>query len=388
MLVSLSPLLLSAIFATLMWLGLFVLPWRPWSTRETISTNRFEPKRVDVGSVTEITVLIPARNEASCIQQTLTALTKQGPIASVIVIDDQSEDETKAVAQTLIENAQLPQLTIIDGEQPPEGWSGKLWALHQGLTSVKTPYVMLLDADIELAENMVATLQRKLVDNELDSVSVMASLYMGSWAEKLLLPPFIYFFKIIYPFHLANSPSSKMAAAAGGCVLMKTSRLREIGGFESLKTAIIDDCTLAKRIKDSGGNIWVGLSHDVRAVRPYETLANIWNMVARTAFTQLHYSIVLLLLCTVLMVIGYLAPVSAILAGDTVTKIWGGIALGLLCASYYPTTKYYDLPSWWCLTLPLAAALFLAMTWTSAYRYLRGERSRWKNRSYARESTE
>ena len=196
------------------------------------------------------------------------------------------------------------------------------------------------------------------------------------------------FFKIIYPFHLANSKRSKLAAAAGGCVLTKAPILRSIGGFEALKSAIIDDCTLAKKIKDNGGHIWISLSRDIKAVRPYDSLSNIWNMVARTAFTQLHYSVLLLMLCSALMLLGYLAPIIAVLVGDGTAKTWGVIALVLLWASYLPTIKYYELPMWWTTTLPIAAAMFLAMTWTSALRFMRGERSRWENRSYQRESLE
>ena len=366
-----------------MWAGLLILPWRPWSTRERIVADPTSRDR----SLSDVSVLIPARNEASCIAQTLQGLERQGRFAKIVLVDDQSEDDTQSIAQEFRRRQDLAQLTIVEGEPPPPGWSGKLWALHQGLKYIDSPYVLLLDADIELADDMATTLVQKLQHENLDSVSVMANLYMGSWAEKLLLPPFIYFFKIIYPFRLANSPKSKIAAAAGGCVLTKTSRLRAIGGFEALKSAIIDDCTLAKKIKHNGGHIWVGLSRDVKAIRPYDSLTNIWNMVARTAYTQLHYSFALLMLCTILMLVGYAAPIAALLAGDATARLSGFVALGLIGLSYLPTVKYYGLSLAWTLTLPLAGTLFLAMTWTSAYRYMRGERSRWKNRSYERDGS-
>ena len=384
----LSIVTVCAITAAIMWLGLLLLPWRPWSTRERIEATKRHVDDKSAPALQQITVLIPARDEATCIEQTLAALKRQGDFGAIILIDDQSTDGTKSLAEQFAASNALPTLQIIDGQTPPPGWSGKLWALHQGLSHVDTPYVLLLDADIALAEDMAATLLHKLHTEDLDSVSVMANLYMGSWAEKLLLPPFIYFFKIIYPFHLANSKRSKLAAAAGGCVLTKAPILRSIGGFEALKSAIIDDCTLAKKIKDNGGHIWIGLSRDVKAVRPYDSLSNIWNMVARTAFTQLHYSVLLLMLCSALMLLGYLAPIIAVLVGDGTAKTWGVIALVLLWASYLPTIKYYELPMWWTTTLPIAAAMFLAMTWTSALRFMRGERSRWKNRSYQRESLE
>ncbi|MGR8949875.1 MAG: glycosyltransferase [Gammaproteobacteria bacterium] len=383
---SLSLLTICAFTSVMMWVGLLLLPWRPWSTRERIDADPSarSTNQPDV-DLADVTVLIPARDEASCIEQTLAALKNQGGFASIILIDDQSDDGTKATAEKFAKDHEMSQLHIIDGQSPPPGWSGKLWALNQGLAHVHTPNVLLLDADIALADNMALTLLSKLKAENLDSVSVMASLYMGSWAEKLLLPPFIYFFKIIYPFHLANSKNSRLAAAAGGCVLMKTERLRDIGGFEALKSAIIDDCTLAKKIKNNGGSIWIGLSRDVRAIRPYESLSNIWNMVARTAYTQLHYSVFLLLVCTTLMLLGYVSPFLAMLFGNGFAKIFGALAFCLLCLSYIPTIRYYELPLWWSTTLPLAGAMFLAMTWTSAFRYARGERSRWKNRSYQRD---
>lgn len=375
-----------ALIAVVMWIGLLILPWRPWTTREQISSDKPISVPDPADNLTEVTVLIPARDEASCIAQTLTALHRQGAFAQIILIDDQSEDGTKQASESVASELGLNSLEIIEGVDPPVGWSGKLWALHQGLDHVRSQYVLLLDADIALADGMAATLLAKLKQEKLDSVSVMASLYMGSWAEKLLLPAFIYFFKLIYPFKLANQESSKLAAAAGGCVLMKTEKLTEIGGFGALSNAIIDDCTLAKKIKDRGGRIWIGLSRDVNAIRPYASLNNIWNMVARTAFTQLRYSITWLLICTVLMLVGYISPIVAIVMGDGLAQLLGALALLLISLSFLPTIRFYELPLAWTLTLPVAAALFLAMTWTSAFRYFRGERSRWKNRSYARET--
>jgi hopene-associated glycosyltransferase HpnB len=209
----------------------------------------------------------------------------------------------------------------------------------------------------------------------------------GFW-EKLLLPPFVYFFKLIYPFALANSPQSRVAAGAGGCALVGAEKLRAIGGFAAFKDAIIDDCTLARLIKESPGRIWIGLSNDARALRPYQSLASIWDMVARTAYTQLRYSRALLIGCTLLMVLSYLVPISALFSESRNAQLLGAIGLTAMLGSYLPTVRYYGLPTYWVLTLPAAAVLFLAMTWTSAIRYARGERSRWKNRSYPSTATD
>lgn len=362
--------------ATLMWVGLLLLPWRPWTTAERISAGC---SGGDV-ALDHITALIPARDEAECIEQTLKALDAQGNLHEIILIDDQSSDGTGAIARGL----ELSALKIIDGTDPPAGWSGKLWALEQGARVATSEFVLLMDADIELAPDFLPSLVQLQRDHDLALTSVMAHLHMGSISERLLLPPFIYFFKLIYPFSLSNKPTSKVAAAAGGLILLRKADLEMIGGFGALHDAIIDDCTLAKRVKSNGGKTWIGLSQDVKAVRPYGTLAAIWNMVARTAFTQLHYSTALLLVCTVLLTLSFLVPAVGLLAGSAEVQVMALGAYAAMALSYLPTVRYYGLSHLWIITLPLAATLYLAMTWTSAWRYWSGERSRWKNRSYER----
>ncbi|MEQ9058740.1 MAG: glycosyltransferase [Gammaproteobacteria bacterium] len=367
---------LCAFAAAVMWVGLLLLPWQPWSTRESLHAAPGDAAS-DFG---DITALIPARDEAGCIADTLRALAAQGRLARIVLIDDQSSDGTGDIARALgIEN-----LEVVAGSNPPPGWSGKLWALHQGLEQVSSSRVLLLDADIQLAPGALAALATRMASEGLTLASVMATLHMGNAWEKLLLPPFIFFFKLIYPFALANRPGSRIAAAAGGCILLETAALRGIGGFAALHDAIIDDCTLARRIKQAGGTTWLGLSRDVCAIRPYETLDNIWNMVARSAFTQLRYSTPLLVLCTVLLLVSFVAPVLGVLRGGPVGFLAGLVALGAMARAYLPTVRYYALHGAWTATLPLAACLFLAMTWHSAIRYWSGERSRWKNRSYER----
>lgn len=363
---------LLTLLALLCWAGLLLLPWRPWSTREQLEAD--PGASVDLG---DITALLPARDEAGSIARTLRALAAQGNLARIVLVDDQSEDGTGDIARGL----GLANLEVLNGSDPPPGWSGKLWALEQGRRQVASGYVLLLDADIELAPGMLATLERHRRAGNLALASIMAHLHMETVWERLLLPPFVYFFKLIYPFALANRPASRVAAAAGGCILLERKALDGIGGFAALHDAIIDDCTLAQRVKRAGGSTWVGLSHGVRAIRPYGTLANIWNMVARTAYTQLHYSPLLLGLCTALLLLTYGAPFLGLVGGHA----WlASAALAAMAASYLPTVRYYGLPDWWTVTLPLAAVLFLAMTWTSALRYWSGERSRWKRRSYER----
>ncbi|APZ43080.1 glycosyltransferase [Acidihalobacter ferrooxydans] len=364
---------LTALAACLIWFGVLVLPWQAWRVREVFDAEQ------EVGSTrdfADVTVLIPARDEAHVIAHTLAALHAQGENLRVLVIDDASGDDTAAIAR------QAGAETLAAGTLPP-GWAGKLWALEQGRRSVETPLVLLLDADIALQPGALAGLRRKLREEKLQLVSLMAELRMHSFWERLLMPAFVYFFKLLYPFRLANNPRSRFAAAAGGCILLDTAMLERIGGFACLRDALIDDCTLAARVKQAGGRSWLGLSHAARSQRAYDDLGSIWAMVARTAFTQLHYSAALLLVCSVLMVAAFWFPLLA-LAGPPLARALGAAALLAMFAAYWPTLRYYRRAPAWTLMLPVIGTLYLAMTWSSALRYWRGERSRWKGRVYRR----
>ena len=362
-------------FAALIWFIVLVLPWRPWLHSETL-----EPAAAaSWADLSALTVLIPARNEADVIVATLRGLAAQGFGLKVVLVDDGSDDGTAQIAREVPGLA----LTVVAAQPLPPGWSGKLWALEQGLREVGTPWTLLLDADIELKPGMAAALLAKAQGDGRPFVSVMASLRMASFWEKLLMPAFIYFFKLLYPFRLANSDFKQVAAAAGGCILVETQTLADIGGFAAIKGAIIDDCTLARRVKQAGKRIWVGQSHSVLSLREYQGLAPIWDMVARSAYTQLRYSPWLLALCNALILSLFLGPVAGLLLGGADTRAVALVAYACLAGSYWPSLRYYGRASAWAPALPLIALLYLAMTWTSALRYWRGDRSRWKNRVYA-----
>ena len=237
--------------AALGWIGLLILPWRPWSTREHLDST------ADRADLSDVSVLIPARNEADVIATTLQSLEEQGDNLTVLLIDDCSSDGTAERARSPL----LRRLDIIQGEPLPQGWAGKLWALEQGRGRVQTDLILLLDADIELKPGTIPALKQKVRAEGLGLVSLMAELRMQSFWEKLLIPAFIYYFKLVYPFALAGDPNSKLGAAAGGCVLLKREALEEIGGFAALRDSIIDDCTLAQKIKSAGYPIWLGLTH-------------------------------------------------------------------------------------------------------------------------------
>jgi hopene-associated glycosyltransferase HpnB len=358
----------------LIWLAILLLPWRPWSTRESLDSLAAIQNR----DLSDITVLIPARNEALTISEMLSALKDQGDNLSVILVDDQSTDNTSELAKSI----DLPHLTIISGTEPAEGWSGKLWALEQGRQHVKTPYLILLDADIVLEKNLIPVVLEKVKNEQLQMLSLMAFLKMQTFWEKLLMPAFIFFFKLLYPFHLSNKQNSWIAAAAGGFIFIETKVLEELGGFNCIKDALIDDCSLAKQVKKNKHKIWTGMTHSAISIRSYETLSSIWQMVARTAYTQLFYSPLLLLLCTLLMLAAFVLPVAALLQSQCPVFVTGLIILGLQVVCYLPTLRYYAINPIYTLVLPLIGVLYLVMTWSSAYRYYFAKGANWKGRYY------
>lgn len=370
-----TVLLVLSLVPAAMWLGLALLPWRPWSAREALDAGGSPPADEGLG---DVTVLVPARNEAETVARTLPAVAAQGRGLRILLVDDGSTDGTARRAR----EAAGERVRVLRGEPLPEGWSGKLWALEQGRGRVSTPLTLLLDADIAPAPGIVAALRRKMRQERVAFVSLMARPSLGTFWEKLLMPAFVYFFKLLYPFRLANAPSSKVAAAAGGCILMETRLFGEIGGLGSIRDALIDDCALARRVKETGRGTWIGLTRSVESVRPYKGLADIWNMVARTAFTQLGYSAAMLGLCTLAMLLAFFAPVAALAAGPPAARWLSAGTLAATALLYLPTLRFYGRSWAWALGMPLIAALFLAMTWTSALRYWRGERSRWKGRVY------
>ncbi|MDE2089023.1 MAG: glycosyltransferase [Gammaproteobacteria bacterium] len=358
--------------AALLWWLLLLLPWQAWRCRESLDAEA-DAQQEDLSG---ITALIPARNEAATLGTVLTALAAQDRDIKVVVVDDQSEDDTARLACA----SGLPGLKLVKGQAVPAGWSGKLWALEQGWRHVDTPYLLLLDADIRLAPGTVTALRRAMTRHRAQLVSLLAAPHLENPWERLLMPAFVYFFKLLYPFALSNGRSRRVAAAAGGCVLVQIRALQAIGGFESIRGALIDDCALARRIKAAGYRTWMGLTRSAVSLRR-QALASIWTMVARTAFTQLRYSTLLLLLATLVLVLAFWVPAAA-LAFSGAPRILGLIAIAGMLASYIPTLRYYRLSPAWALALPLIGGLYLLMTWTSAINAWRGTASRWKGRRY------
>jgi hopene-associated glycosyltransferase HpnB len=366
--------------STLSWVIFALLPCRPWANREVFDANDRGDREE---ALKEITVVIPARNEADVIQQTLYSIIEQGPGLSIVLIDDNSEDLTVEKARQMRNS----KLRIIQSAALPDGWSGKLWALEQGRQRVTTPYTLFLDADIQMARDTVTALRKRMEQRGVPFISLMAVPSLSGCWEKLLMPAFVYFFKILYPFRRVNSHRANVAAAAGGCILMESRLLDQIGGFESIKSAVIDDCTLARHLKSQGFGIWLGLTHSVKSGRGPQRLQEIWDMVARTAFAQLHHSTGRLVICTLLMLLAYQIPVIAVVSSHILIRSLSLGSLVIMFLTYVPILRFYHRSLAWALALPFIAALFLAMTWTSAIRYWRGERTRWKGRIYRRQDS-
>jgi hopene-associated glycosyltransferase HpnB len=357
-----------------LWSVILLLPWRPWGTRETLDANTL------TADLSDITVLIPARNEEETIRTTLLGLSIQGNINKIILLNDDSEDETVANALSL----SLQNLEIINVDPLPSGWSGKLWALEMGRKYVSSDYTLLLDADIELLPGTLTALYQKMKQHDLQLVSLMATLRMDSVWEKIMMPSFIYFFKLLYPFAISNSSSKMISAAAGGCILIDTTALNDMGGFQSLRDELIDDCALAKKIKNNAGKTWIGLTHSAISNRAYVSLKPIWEMVSRTAFTQLGYSPLLLLLCTTLLTMAFLLPFSGLFLGSPVYFTLTVLSLLMMSGTYWPLIRYYKLSPVWLLCLPVAAVLYLLISWDSAINHWQGISATWKERRYKR----
>lgn len=336
-----------------------------------------------------VVAIVPARDEAALIERTLGALLVQdypGALA-VVLVDDHSADGTAEIARRLAARAPRS-LEVVAAPPLPAGWSGKLWALESGTrrAAADAPYLLLTDADILHAPDSFARLVAKAEGDRLDLVSVMVRLHCASFWERLLVPPFVFFFRLLYPFAAVADPASRVAAAAGGCVLVRRTALRAAGGIAAIRGALIDDVALARAIKrrPGGGRIWLGLANTTRSLRRYGTLGEVWGMVARTADTQLRHSLLLLGLAMVGLALTFVVPPLALVVGVARGEAWlalaGGLAFGAMALAFRPMVRFYRLGAGWTLSLPLAAVLFGAMTLDSAWQYRRGAGGRWKGR--------
>jgi hopene-associated glycosyltransferase HpnB len=369
-----------AFLSLLVWVYLVLAHGRFWS-----STPELPPAAPS--ELPDVDIVVPARDEAETIGPVIASLLAQDYAGAfrVFLVDDNSTDGTAAKAGS------AANLTVIKGQPKAEGWSGKLWALSQGIAAGSAPVLLFADADIVHDPRHLAALVTKLQQSDLgrpdtgqrlDMVSEMVRLNCVSFAERALVPAFVYFFQMLYPFARVNDPRSTVAAAAGGTVLIRRAALERIGGIAAIRNALIDDVTLAKAVKGSGAAVYLGHSGLATSIRPYPDWRDLWQMIARTAFTQLRYSAWLLLLTLIGLTLVWLVPVGEILFGHGLARAAGLAAFVLAGLSYLPTLTRYRQSPLWTLSLPLVALFYMAATLGSAVNYWLGRGARWKNRAY------
>jgi len=383
--------------------------WRIWQSdadHQSIPAPQAWPR---------VCAIVPARNEAASIAGVVAALAQQDYPGdfSVIVVDDHSEDATAELARKAAQNAggSATKVQILMAPDLAPGWTGKLSALNAGVATtlfgstatpgcaaVATPptnlpsastatappdFLWFTDADVVHAPDTLRRLVSRAQQDNLDLTSLMVLLESRTFAERLLIPAFLYFFLMLYPPNWIANPRAKTAGAAGGCVLLRRGALEHIGGLAAIRHEVIDDCALARAVKHSGGKIWMGLTRASRSLRSYSGFAEIRDMIARTAFTQLHYSALQLFGTLAGLTITFLLPVALTLAPNA--SIWFPALLAwcLMTASFLPTITFYRLSPLWSPFLPLAALFYTYATLLSAIRYWRGHGAQWKGRSQA-----
>ncbi len=338
-----------------------------------------------------VVAVVPARNEADVIAKSLSSLLNQDytkPLKAILV-DDQSDDGTADAARTAAEETGASdRLTILRGEPLPQGWTGKLWAMKQGVTqasSLAEPprYLLLTDADIAYEPGVIRRLVARAETGSLALTSLMVKLRCESLAERALIPAFVFFFQMLYPFAWTNRRDSTMAAAAGGCMLVRSDALEAAGGIEAIRSSLIDDCALGRSIKKQGA-IWLGLTDSVHSLRPYPGLGDIRRMVSRSAYDQLNYSPLLLAGTVAGMLLTYLLPPLFAIFGTGVAQAIGALTWGLMALAFLPIVRFYRLSPLWAAALPVIAALYMVFTLDSAVQHWRGRGGLWKGRVQAR----
>ena len=335
-------------------------------------------------------VIVPARNEEKNIAKCIEGLINQKDyIEEIIIIDDDSYDKTRKVAKQAFLKYKFQNFKIIPSKSLPIDWNGKTWALNQGkdiaLKNKKTEYLLFVDADIFLENDVICIVQNVLKEKKLDMISLMAKLNCTSFWEKLLIPSFIFFFQKLYPFNQVNKNNSKISAAAGGFIFCNKKIFLNENLFEKIRDKIIDDCNLAKAIKQKG-SIWLGLTNKVKSIRIYESLQQIWLMVSRTAYEQLNCSLKNLFISILGMIFLYQLAPFYIFSNQLIFNQQLNLTLYLIyllpTIIFLPTIKFYNLSFIYVFLLPISSFLYILMTMNSAYNFYFKKGNVWKNRKY------
>jgi hopene-associated glycosyltransferase HpnB len=338
------------------------------------------------GPAKKIVAVIPARDEVAGIGETVRSILQQRYAGAIhiVVVDDGSEDGTaSAAAEAAASLGASTRLTVITGAPLRPGWTGKLWAMSQGVAAaaaLEPDYLLFTDADIHHDPDNIGTLVGNAETHGRDLVSYMVELPVATFAEKCLIPAFVFFFLQLYPPSWIASPRSRTAAAAGGCMLMRPQALARIGGLEAIRSQLIDDCALARATKAGGGSIWLGLTHSARSTRGYESFTQIGRMISRSAFNQLRHSYLLLTATIMGLGLTYVLPPLLLLSGSPIAMALGAGAWASMCIGYAPMVRFYRLSPLWCLCLPAVALFYAAATAHSALQYLLRRGGSWKGR--------
>ena len=365
------------------WVYLFFLRGSFWQLQED-TTNTESLDRWP-----RVVAVVPARNEAETIARSIASLSKQDYPGefSVIVVDDHSEDGTAALALKAAEEAGAPgQISGHSAADLPSGWTGKVWAMDEGVRAAanKAPeFFWFTDADIEHAPDTLRRLVSSAEKESLDLASLMVLLQARTFPERLLIPPFLYFFLMLYPPRWIADPKTRTAGAAGGCILLRRSALEGIGGLAAIRGEVIDDCALARAVKKSGGKIWMGLTRASVSLRSYGSFSEIRDLIARTAFTELRYSFFLLIATLIALFVTYVLPLISFFQGEDPAWFLAATAICLMAVSFGVTVRFYNLRFFWALTLPVAATFYAYATCVSALRYGLGRGAQWKGRAQA-----
>ena len=361
-----------------------------WSNRVVFENVKFNSKNKKVHD--KICVIIPARNEEKTILKTLKSLKDQKiNNLQIIVIDDNSTDNTSNIINNF--KKKFKKVSLLSGKKLPQGWVGKTWALKQGVDFAnhkKYDFYVFIDSDIVLTKNLLVKVSTFISSSDFEMISLMAKLNCKTIWEKILIPPFIFFFQKIYPFNLVIDKNSKIAAAAGGFIFCKAKIFRDQNLYDLIPSKVIDDCNIAKLIKKKG-NIWLGLTNKVQSKRQYNSLKEIWKMVSRTAFEQLNHSVLLLLLSLFGLFLVYLLPFLGLIFSlrsfetnelSILLFTINMFSISMMIFTFSPTVKFYKIGKFFTFTLPFSAIIYGCMTLSSAINYFFFKGNNWKGRKY------
>jgi hopene-associated glycosyltransferase HpnB len=374
--------LIAGVICVALWLYFLLAHGRFWMVQRLGATET--PLPAVAGP---IAVVIPARDEADVVGHAVHSLLQQSYPGAIhiFVVDDNSTDGTSEAAREAAASSSRPDaLTVIRGQSLPDGWTGKLWAMQQGIEHalrLRPQFLLLTDADVQHSRENIARLASVAEHDGYDLASFMVKLHCATLPEKLLMPAFVFFFFMLYPPEWIRNPRRKMAGAAGGCMLIRPDALARAGGVAAIRSEIIDDCALARRVKRSGGNVWLGVTPDTSSLRAYESFGEIARMIARTAFNQLQHSGWLLVGAVGGLLLIYLLPLVLLFSGSRLLVLLGATAYLLMCVAYSAMVRFYGLNAIWAATLPSSAAFYLAATVHSALKYWSGRGGEWKGRA-------